>query len=358
MASTMRHIQYEPGCDPSGLKVVTDGGVPVPAPNEVLIQVAYCGVGGTDMAQRKGNFNPKPDCPKHHRIMGLEVSGVVTGLGADVAQAKEKGALPKALEKLQVGSRVAALLYGGGYAEYTVVPLEQLLMLPDCLTLEQGAAVPENFWTVFVNVFMPDFGNLLKDASEKTLLVHGGAGGIGSTAITLARYFGTKRIITTVSSAEKAKFVKEKLGEDVVTIDYTKQDFVQEVKAVTDGHGADVILCFVGGDYVAKNVDALAFYGRLVQIGLRKGKDVTFDLKVLMHKFGVLTGGHLRPRSLKQKEEIRDELAKHVVPGWESGKLSPPEVQEVLGLADAGKAHERLANGNIIGKLILDPTRD
>lgn len=334
----MRHVTYTPGCAAAELALGSSPLPPVGA-EDVLIQVAYSGVGGTDFAQRKGNFNPKPESPSHHLIMGLEVSGLVAKVGEAVTDFRE-------------GERVCALLYGGGYSEYAVAPQQQVLELPDALSLAEGACVPENFWTVWCNLFEPAFGNLLDGPTEKTLLVHGGAGGIGSTALTLASAFGV-RTITTVSSAAKAEAAK-RFGADVA-IDYTQRDFVEEVLEATGGRGADVVLCYLGGDYMARNVDALAKHGRLVQLGLRRGKEVTFDLKVLMNKWGVVTGGHLRPRTLAQKHATRDALRKHVLPRWRNGTMPKPEVMLETALADAGRAHSMLEEGQVIGKVVLAP---
>ena len=335
---TMRHAVYTPGCSAQEIGM---GESPVPpvGSSDVLIQVAFSGVGGTDFAQRKGNFNPKPNSPPHHLIMGLEVSGVVAQVGKDVTDFKP-------------GDRVAALLYGGGYAEYAVAPQAQVLELPDTLSLAEGAAIPENFWTVWANLFEPAFGNLLERPHEKTLLVHGGAGGIGSTALTLASAFGV-RTLTTVSTAEKAEAAR-RFGAELA-INYNEQDFVDEVLRATGGKGADVVLCFLGGDYMPRNVAALAPFGRLVQLGLRRGKDVTFDFKTLMNKWGVVTGGHLRPRTLQQKEATRDALREHVLPRWRDGTLPTPEIMHVLGLEEAGRAHTMLEEGQVVGKVVLRP---
>jgi len=333
----MRHVSYEPGCDASGL-VLAESPLPAVSSNDVLIQVAYSGVGGTDLAQRRGNFNPKAGSPDHHLIMGLEVSGIVAQVGDGVAD-------------FRVGDRVAALLYGGGYSQYALAPQQQVLGLPDALSLTEGAAVPENFWTVYANLFEPAFGNLLENPAEKTLLVHGGAGGIGSTALALSRALGVGKIITTVSSEEKAEAAK-RFGADAA-IDYTGTDFVEGVMEETQGKGADVILCFLGGDYTPRNIAALANHGRLIQLGLRRGKDVTFDFKALMNKWGMVSGGHLRPRTLQQKEATRDALKEHVLPLWESGELDTPEIMEVLALEEAGEAHKMLEEGRVVGKIVL-----
>eukprot|EP00656_Telonema_subtile_P011525 TRINITY_DN15718_c0_g1_i1.p1 TRINITY_DN15718_c0_g1~~TRINITY_DN15718_c0_g1_i1.p1 ORF type:complete len:361 (-),score=113.35 TRINITY_DN15718_c0_g1_i1:110-1192(-) len=334
-AVQMNHIEYVPGCDAEGL-VLGSSLRPSPGPGEVLIKVAFAGVGGTDLAQRRGNFNPKPGSPAHHAIMGLEISGTVHSLGEGV-------------DCLEPGARVCALLYGGGYASWAVVPVEQVLELPESISLEQGAALPENYWTVWANVFSQGFGNMLRDG--QTLLVHGGAGGIGSTAIAMAKSFG-KTVLTTVSSQEKADAVKS-WGADHA-IDYTKVDFVDKVHEITAGAGVDVVLCFVGGDYLPRNVQCLANHGRLVQIGLRGGKDVAFDIKVLMHKWGKITGGHLRPRSTKEKGELRDCLREHVLPKLVDGTLVAPTIHAVLPLARASEAHHMLETGQVIGKIILN----
>ena len=220
------------------------------------------------------------------------------------------------------------------------------------LSLAEGAAVPENYWTCWANLMEPAFGNLLERPTEKTLLVHGGTGGIGSTALTLARAFGV-RAITTVSSAAKADAAL-RFGA-AVAIDYTQLDFVQEVARVTGGVGADVVLCFLGGDYMARNVEALAPHGRLVQLGLRRGKDVTFDLKKLMTKWGIVTGGHLRPRSLQQKADTRNALREHVLPLWRAGSLPKPQVSVLGNLSHAGRAHAMLEAGEVVGKVVLEP---
>ena len=338
LPATMRHTIYAPGCAAHELGV---GESPLPpvGDTDVLIQVAYSGVGGTDFAQRKGNFNPKPGSPPHHLIMGLEVSGLVAAVGAGV-------------EGFRPGDRVCSLLYGGGYANYAVAPQQQVLELPGELSLRQGAAVPENFWTVWANLFEPAFGNLLERPTEKTLLVHGGAGGIGSTALTLARAVGV-RALTTVSSEAKADAAR-RFGADVA-IDYTKVDFVEATMEATGGRGADVVLCYLGGDYMPRNVAALAPHGRLVQLGVRRGKDVTFDFKALMNKWGVVTGGHLRPRTLEQKGATRDALREHVLPRWRDGTLPKPEVMQTLSLDEAGQAHTMLEEGQVVGKVVLRP---
>ena len=333
----MQHVSYIPGCTHSDLSI-TYSPLPKVTPNNVLIQVEYAGVGGTDLAQRLGNFNPKHDSPDHHLIMGLEVSGIVAEVGEEVTD-------------FQKGDRVVALLYGGGYAQYALAPQQQVLELPDNLTLTQGAAIPENFWTVYANLFEPAFGNLCERPEEKTLLVHGGTGGIGSTALLLSKALGVQKVITTVSSREKMEAAK-RFGADVA-INYTDTDFVNGVMEATDGKGADVILCFLGGDYTPRNISALAPFGRLVQLGLRRGKDVTFDLKVLMSKWGMVTGGHLRPRTLEQKETTRNALREYVLPLWQSGALNKPEVMKILTLQEAGEAHRMLEEAEVVGKIVL-----
>ena len=339
LPTRMEHVTYTPGCEASDLSL-SQTSLPIVTPNDVLIQVEYAGVGGTDLAQRRGNFNPKPESLDHHSIMGLEVSGIVAHVGEDVTD-------------FQKGDRVAALLYGGGYSQYALAPQQQVLELPDNLSLAQGAAIPENFWTVYANLFEPAFGNLCEQPEEKTLLVHGGTGGIGSTALLLSKALGVQKVITTVSSTEKME-AAQRFGADV-SINYTETDFVEEVMQATQGKGADVILCFLGGDYTPRNIDALAPFGRLVQLGLRRGKDVTFDFKILMNKWGLMTGGHLRPRTLEQKEATRNALREHVMPLLKSGVLAVPEIMDVLRLEEAGKAHTILEEGKVIGKIVLKP---
>lgn len=332
----MKHTTFTRGCPPSGLSIASQP-VPPVGTNDVLIQVAFVGTGGTDISCRKGTFNPREGSAAHHMIIGLEVSGLVAAVGKEVTEFK-------------LGDRVCALLYGGGYAEYAVAPQQQVLELPDELSLEEGACVPENYWTVWTNLFEPTFGNLLENPSEKTLLVHGGTGGIGSTALALAKSYGA-RTITTVSSAEKAKAAAA-FGADVV-IDYNKEDFVAKTKEATDGRGADVVLCFLGGDYMRRNVEALAPYGTLVQLGLRRGREVTFDFKELMHKWATITGGHLRPRTLTQKGATRDLLRQHVLPKWKSGAIRKPTVCAVYPLEEAALVHERIEKSTVVGKIVL-----
>ena len=339
LPTKMEHISYTPGCDASGLSM-SHSPLPSVTSNDVLIQVEYSGVGGTDLAQRRGNFNPKPGSLDHHLIMGLEVSGIVAQVGDEVTDFQE-------------GDRVAALLYGGGYSQYALAPQQQIIEVPDNVSLAQGAAMPENFWTVYANLFEPAFGNLCEKPEEKTLLVHGGTGGIGSTALLLSKALGVNKVLTTVSSPEKMEAAK-RFGADVA-INYTETDFVDEVMKATQGKGADVILCFLGGDYTPRNVEALAPFGRLIQLGLRRGKDVTFDFKVLMNKWGMMTGGHLRPRTLEQKEATRNALREHVLPLLESGALDKPEIMDVLRLDEAGKAHKMLEEGKVVGKIVLKP---
>ena len=334
----MQHISYTPGCSPSDL-AITQSPLPVLTSNDVLIQVEYAGVGGTDLAQRRGNFNPKVGSPDYHLIMGLEVSGIVAEVGDSVTE-------------FQKGDRVAALLYGGGYSQYALAPQQQVLELPDNLSLTQGAAIPENFWTVYANLFEPAFGNLCERPEGKTLLVHGGAGGIGSTALLLSKALGVKKVITTVSSQDKMEAAR-RFGADVV-INYTETDFVEEVMKATQGKGSDVILCFLGGDYTPRNINALAPFGRLIQLGLRRGKDVTFDFKMLMNKWATITGGHLRPRTLEQKESTRNALREHVLPLLRNGSLDKPEIT-IMDLKEAGEAHKILEDGKVIGKIVLKP---
>jgi len=341
LQENMQHISYTPGCSPSDLSIVQSP-LPTLASDDVLIQVEYAGVGGTDLAQRRGNFNPKVGSPDHHLIMGLEVSGIVAQVGDKVSE-------------FQKGDRVVALLYGGGYSQYALAPQQQVLELPDNLSLAQGAAIPENFWTVYANLFEPTFGNLCERPEEKTLLVHGGTGGIGSTALLLSKALGVGKVITTVSSQEKIEAAK-RFGADVA-INYTETDFVEEVMEATQGKGADVILCFLGGDYTPRNIDALAPFGRLIQLGLRRGKDVTFDFKVLMNKWGMVSGGHLRPRTLEQKETTRNSLRKHVLPLLQNGEMEVPEIMKVMDLNEAGEAHKILEDGKVIGKIVLKPWR-
>ena len=254
--------------------------VPQPQAGEVLIRVAAAGVNRPDILQRKGLYPPPPGASD---IPGLEVAGEVIAPGPDVRDPA-------------VGARVCALLAGGGYAQYSVAPAVQCLPVPGPLTLEEAAALPETFFTVWLNVF-----ERARLQPGETLLVHGGSSGIGTTAILLGKAFAA-RVIVTAGTAAKCAACRE-LGAEVA-INYRETDFVEATLRATDGRGADVILDMVGGDYVARNVAAAAPEGRIALIATQGGVKAEIDLRQMMSKRITLTASTLRPQSVQNKGRL------------------------------------------------------
>jgi len=302
--------------------------VPTPRPGEVLVEVHAAGVNRPDLLQRTGNYPPPPGTTD---IPGLEVAGRIVALGPDAHNWKP-------------ADRVCALLAGGGYAEYCVAPAGQCLPLPDNFSMVEGAVLPETFFTVWSNVF--DRGRL---RPGETFLVHGGASGIGTTAIQLARAFGA-RVFATAGTADKCAAC-ERLGAERA-INYRTEDFAAVVKELTAGKGVDVVLDMVGGDYVAKNLDCLAMDGRHVSIAFLKGGTVTLDLFPVMRKRLTLTGSTLRPRSSADKAAIAAQLREKVWPKLAAGSIRPL-VHQTFPLAEANKAHALMESGKHIGKIAL-----
>jgi putative PIG3 family NAD(P)H quinone oxidoreductase len=243
---------------------------------------------------------------------------------------------------------VCALTPGGGYAEYCVVPAAHCLPVPKGLSLPDAAALPENFYTVWTNVF--DRGRL---KAGETFLVHGGSSGIGLTAIQLAKAFGAT-VYTTVGNAEKAAFCRN-IGADAA-INYREQDFVAEVAQLTGKKGVDLILDMVGGPYIEKNLKSLALEGRVVQIAFLQGSKVALDVMPLMLKRLTFTGSTLRPRTVEQKAAIAQALQQQVWPLLESGKVKPV-IHATFPLKDAKLAHELMESSTHIGKIMLEVKR-
>ncbi len=314
---------------PGGPEVLTLADVPEPhvGDRDVLISVAAAGVNGADLSQRRGHYNPPAGAPPW---IGLEVSGEVAAVGGSVTE-------------WSVGDRVCALLAGGGYAERVAIDSGLVLPVPPGVDLVEAAGLPEVAATVWSNVFQ--HGALVPG---ETLLVHGGSSGIGSMAIQLGAAFGA-RVIATAGSPEKVTFCRG-LGAEVA-IDYTSQDFVQVVADVTDGQGADVILDIVGGDYLARNVQALALNGRIVQIASRRGPS-TFDINHLMMKRGLIWATTLRARPLDEKVAIIAAVREHVWPLIASGRVHAV-IDSVFPLADAAQAHRRMESSTHLGKILL-----
>ncbi len=316
---------------PGGPEVLMPAQRPLPqaGPGEVLIRVAAAGVNRPDCLQRQGAYPPPPGASP---LPGLEVAGTVAAVGEGIKDWK-------------IGDKLCALLAGGGYAQFCVAPAGQCLPIPKGLDFIQAAAIPETFFTVWTNVF--ERGRL---QPGERFLVHGGASGIGTTAIQLARAFEA-RVFTTVGGPEKQR-VCEELGAERA-IDYRNEDFVQVVKALTDDRGVDLILDMVGGDYVQRNLEVLALEGRLVQIAFLRGAKVALSLAPLMHKRLTVTGSALRPRSVAQKTIIAHALRERVWPLLEEGTVKPV-IHETFPLKQAEQAHRLMESGMHIGKIVLE----
>lgn len=314
-----------------GPEVLVSKQVPVPRPaaGQVLIKVAHAGVNRPDVMQRKGLYPPPPGAPD---IPGLEIAGTVVALG--------DGVDPAMMDTLQ-----CALVIGGGYAEYCLAMAAHCLPVPDGLSLAEAAALPETLFTVWHNVFERGLA-----ADGDWLLVHGGTSGIGSMAISLANLFGV-RIIVTCGSDEKCDDAR-RIGARHA-INYKTQDFVAEVMRITDGHGADVVLDMVSGDYVARNIDCMADDGRHVSIAVMGGPKATIPMHKVMLKRLTLTGSTLRARPDKFKAAVAEEIRDTVWPFVVSGQLRPV-MDRSFALRDVASAHERMDGGDHVGKIVLD----
>ncbi|WP_188188845.1 NAD(P)H-quinone oxidoreductase [Nonomuraea sp. SYSU D8015] len=309
--------------EPGGPEVLEWREVPEPRVErgDVLIDVAASAVNRADVLQRNGFYDPPPGSPPYP---GLEVSGVVAEVGADV-------------EHFQVGDQVCALLAGGGYAERVAVPWQQVMPVPDGVSLPVAAALPEAVCTVWSNVFM--VGRLRKG---ETLLVHGGASGVGTFAVQLAKALGS-HVVATVGTAAKAERVRQ-LGADEV-VNYREEDFAEKVKA-------DVILDIMGAKYLAGNVRALRSGGRLVVIGLQGGRKAELDLGALLAKRASVHGTTLRARPVEEKGAIVRSVVDNVWPLVAAGAVRPVVHAEVP-MPEAGEAHRMLDSGEHVGKILL-----
>lgn len=301
---------------------------PAPGPGEVLIRVAAAGVNRPDVLQRKGIYPPPPGITD---IPGLEVAGEVEALGEGVHEPA-------------IGAKVCALIAGGGYAQYVAAPAVQCLPVPPSLSLEEAAAVPETFFTVWLNVF--ERAHLQRG---ETLLVHGGSSGIGTTAILLGKAFDA-RVIVTCGTAQKCAACRE-LGADVA-INYREGDFVAATLRATEGKGADVILDMVGGDYVARNAAAAAVEGRLSLIAVQGGTKAELELRSFMVKRLTLTASTLRAQPVANKGRIAAALRHNVWPLFDSRGLKPV-IYARFPLADAAGAHRLMESDTHIGKIVL-----
>lgn len=312
--------------------VLTDVPSPAPAPGEVLIDVAAAGVNRADLLQRQGYYDPPPGSSPYP---GLEVSGTIAALGDGVQNG---------LSGWAVGDEVCALLVGGGYAEQVAVPTGQLLPVPRGISLVDAAALPEVTCTVWSNVFMT--ANLLPG---QVLLVHGGSSGIGTMAVQLGRAVGA-RVAVTAGTDTKLDACRE-LGAQIL-INYREQDFVNELKAATEGRGADVILDVIGATYLERNLKALAVNGRIVVIGLQGGVKAEINLNTLLMKRGALIATSLRARPPAEKAAIVAAVREHVWPLIEAGRVRPV-IHARLPIAQAPQAHRILAESQHVGKVLL-----
>jgi len=303
--------------------------VPRPRAGEILIKVKAAGVNRPDVSQRRGHYPPPPGASD---LPGLEVAGEVVAVGADVT-------------RWQPGDSVTALTPGGGYAEYCIAPETNALPVPHGYTFTEAAAIPETYFTVWHNVFQRAG---LQEG--ETFLVHGGTSGIGTTAIQLAKAFGA-RVFATAGSEEKVETCR-KLGADVA-INYKTQDFVTAVREATGDMGVDVILDMVAGSYIDRNFSAAAMDGRIVQIAVLGGANGEINASKLMMKRLTYTGSTLRPRSIEFKGRIAAELEAKVWPLLASRQISPV-MDTIFPLREAWRAHERMEEGDHIGKIVLD----
>jgi len=302
---------------------------PEPGPREVLIRHLAAGLNFPDVMQRKGLYAPPPGASD---IPGLEVAGEIVALGAEVTNFK-------------LGDHVAALISGGGYAQYSVADEGNTMPLPPGLNPVEAAAFPETFMTVWLNMFLR--GGF---KAGDTILIHGGTSGIGTTATMLAKAFGAATIITTVGS-EEHRLASMRLGADVAVL-YKEEDFVAATKQATAGHGADIIIDIVAGDYVARNYAAAAMNGRIVQIGVMAGPARELDIFPMLSKRLTHTGSTLRSRTQEEKAALIGELKTHVWPLIESGQIKP-QVYQTFAFEQAQDAHRLMDSSKHIGKIIL-----
>lgn len=327
MTQMMNAIAIQAAGGPENL-VVEDRPIPSLGVGEVLIKVAAAGVNRPDVLQRMGHYPPPAGVTD---IPGLEVSGTIVGVGDGV-------------EASLIGRDVCALVAGGGYAEYCAAPVGSCLPVPDGFSMEQAAALPETIFTVWHNLFERGYV-----AEGETALIHGGTSGIGTTAIGLCKLFGV-RVIVTCGSDEKCATVRA-LGADLA-INYRNEDYVEAVKAFTDGAGANVILDMVGGDYVPRNLACLAEDGRHVTIAFQRGPKAEINISQLMIRRQTMTGSTLRARSAEFKAGLAQEIEAMVWPKLEAGEWAPA-MDRIFSYTDAPAAHRHMQDGAHVGKIIL-----
>jgi NADPH:quinone reductase len=302
--------------------------VPNPGDEEVLVKVAAAGVNRPDCMQRQGRYPPPAGASD---LPGLEIAGEIAALGAKVSG-------------LSIGDKVAALLPGGGYAEYAIAAAPLCLPVPSGISMVEAAAIPETFFTVWTNLF--DRGRC---KSGDVVLIHGGTSGIGTTAIQLAAAWGA-RVFATAGSEEKARAC-ERLGA-VRGINYRTEDFVEVLRAESGGKGVDITLDIVAGSYVARNLEIAALEGRVVVISLLGGTRAEINLGLILTKRLTLTGSTLRSRTVAQKAEVADAVRRNVWPLLTAGRVRPV-IHATFPLAEAGEAHRLMETSNHIGKIVL-----
>lgn len=328
LPATMTAIDPEQPGGPEVL-VPVDRPVPQPQPGEVLLRVRAAGVNRPDVLQRLGLYPMPPGAPT---IMGLEVAGEVAALGEGVT-------------RFVVGEPLCALVAGGGYAQYCTVPAGQCLPVPHGLGLVEAASLPETYFTVWSNLFERAYAD-----EGDTVLVHGGTSGIGVTSILLAKAFGL-RVFVTCGSDEKCASART-LGADLA-INYRTEDFADVALKATGGRGVDIVLDMVGGDYVPKNLSALADDGRHVSIAFQRGPRAELDLTQVMRRRLTLSGSMLRPRPVAYKAALAESLARDVWPLFEEGRLRAV-IDSTFPLERAADAHRRMEAGDHVGKIVLE----
>ncbi len=327
LPNSMQVIEISQPGEPNVL-MLAERPLPELAQGEILVKVAAAGVNRPDVMQRRGQYAPPPGASD---IPGLEIAGTVIAVGVGA-------------QRYQPGDTVCALIAGGGYAEYCKVDESNALPVPKGFSMVEAAAIPETFFTVWVNVFQR--GHL---QAGETVLIHGGTSGIGTVATMLAKAFGAQ-VITTVGSEEKRQ-ASLALGADVA-VNYRSEDFVERTKHATNGKGADVIVDLIAGDYVAKNYQAAAMDGRIIQIGTQNGVVKELNLMPLLLKRLTHTGSTLRARSVEDKAQIAADLALKVWPLLERGALKP-QIFKTFPLEQAAQAHALMESSAHIGKIVL-----
>lgn len=326
----MKAVIFDAPGDESVMRV-DDAPDPVLESNEILIAVRATAVNRADLLQRRGLYPPPPGAPE---ILGLECAGVVLETGADVTRFRED-------------DRVMALLSGGGYAEKVAVDERCVMRMPDAMSFEEAAAIPETFLTAYLNIFL--LGGV--DAGD-AVLVHGGSGGVGTAAIALCRELGA-RIFVTAGSAERARRCID-LGA-TGAVDYSSEDFEERIRAATHGFGVDVIVDPIGAPYFEKNLSLLSIEGRLVLIGLMGGHSTGIDLALLLRKRIGVVGSTLRSRSNEEKGILIESFLDEIGDALDEGRLRAV-VDRVLPIGDAAAAHRLMNEGGHFGKIVLDVT--